>query len=109
MSKTRLHLLKDSEGDAIQEVFYPAVSQRVTLNNTSNRNSTDFTRMTVGITPDVDCVYALGDSTVVAKSGEDFFIPANTSSVINVREHTRIAGQAYNSGEVGVLFVSELD
>jgi len=109
MSKTRPHLLKDEEGEPIQEALRPEVSQRVILNDTTNRNSTDFTRMIVEITPNIDCVFNLGDDTVVAKSGEDFFVPADVPKLVNVGENTRIAGQAYISGETGILFVSELD
>src|SRR3972149_3713241 len=103
MSKTRPTLLAGDRGDIVQDILAPVVSQRVTLTAGSNRNSTDFTTMVIEVTPTVDCVYNLGTSTVVAKSGEDHFIPAYLTKTMNVRENTRIAAQSYTSGEIGVL------
>ena len=109
MSKTRPTLLTEVQGDAVQNVLAPAVSQRITINSGgSHRNSTDFASMIVEVIPTVDCVFAIGDSTVVANSGEDHFIPAYGAKSMNVGENTRIAAQAYVSGETGVLFISEM-
>jgi hypothetical protein len=107
--KTRPSLLTEDHGGILQDILSPDVSQRVTIaDGGSSRNSDDFTAMVIEITPTIDCTYALGGSTVVAKSGEDHFIPAYLSKTMNIRENTRIAAQAYTSGETGVLFVSEL-
>jgi len=106
--KERPNLIIATQGDAVQNILKLSVAQRITMNAGSNRNATDFTSMIVEATPTVDCVVKIGDSTVVAKSGEDFFIPAYATKALNVGENTRIAAQPYISGETGTLFISEM-
>ena len=108
MSKERPVPIVDDHGEPVQEVFVPAVNQRVNIGSGTLRNSTDLTKMVVEVTPTADCVIAIGDDTVTAKSGEDYFIKANESKKLNVGENTRIATQAYTSGETGVLFIAEM-
>ncbi len=109
MSKTRPTLITEVQGSPVQDILTPTVSQRITINSgASHRNSTDFTTMIVSLTPTIDCAYNIGDSTLVAKSGEDHFIPAYATRMINVGENTRVATQAYTSGETGIVFVSEM-
>jgi hypothetical protein len=64
--------------------------------------------MIVAVTPALDVICKVGDSTVVAKSGEDFYIPSKETRILNVRESTHIAVQARNSGETGIVYVSEM-
>lgn len=109
MSKIRPSFLTDDHGVPIQDTLKPVVSQRVVLSGLPEvRNSVDFTTMIIETTPTVGCVFELGDSSIVAKSGESHYLVANVTRRLNVGENTRIAVQASNSGEIGTLFVSEL-
>jgi hypothetical protein len=109
MAKTRPTLLVEVQGDAVQGVLAPTVAQQIAIvSGGSARNVVDFTNMIVAVTPVIDCIYAVGGSTIVAKSGEDFFIPADETRMLNVGENTRIAVQARVSGETGVVYLSEM-
>lgn len=109
MSKIRPSLLTDEHGTPIQETLKPIVSQRMTLSGLPEvRNAVDFTSMIIEVTPTVDCAFEIGDSSVVAKSGESHYLGADITRRFNVGENTRIAAQAFVSGEIGTLFVSEL-
>lgn len=109
MSKSAPTLIKClGQGDPLLEPLEPKVSQRMTIySNQSNRNSIDFTNIVIEVTPTVACCIKFGDSTVTAKSGEDFYIPANVTKEYNSSDHVRIAAQGYVSGETGVLFITE--
>jgi hypothetical protein len=109
MSKIRPTLIVEVQGDTVQNVLAPAVSQHITIGSGgSTRNSVDFTTMIIAVTPQIDCIYKVGTSTVVAKSGEDHFIPADVTRIVNVGENTRIAVQARVSGETGIVYISEM-
>ena len=110
MAKVCPDLVREaSYGTLLQEPMYPNVAQTVTINGgTSNRNSTDFTSVIIEVCPTVDCFYALGSSTVQAQSGEDHFLPAYTRKSLNTGSDTRIAVQNCTSGEIGVLYISEM-
>lgn len=109
MAKVTPDLVREaSYGTLIPEPMYPNVAQKVTINGSSNRNSTDFTSVVVEVCPTVDCFYTLGSSTVVAVSGEDHFLPAFTRKSLNTGSDTRIAVQNFTSGEIGVLYISEM-
>ncbi len=110
MAKTIPTLIQGTGASTgIPEPLAPKVSQRFTINDrSSTRNTTDFTNIIVEITPTVDCCFKLGSSTVTAKSGEDYFCPAYATKVLNTEDYTRVAAQAYNSGEfTGIMFITE--
>ncbi len=109
MAKTTPNLVRDAAyGDLIQDPMYPNIAQQITINGASNRNAIDLTSVIIELTPTIDCIYALGDGTVVANSGEDHFLPAFGIRRINTGENLRVAVQNYISGESGQLFISEM-
>lgn len=109
MAKVCPDLVREaSYGTLIQEPMYPKVAQAVTINGSSHVNPTDFTSVIIEVCPTVDCFFALGSSVTVAKSGEDHFLPAFTRKILNTGSDTRIAVQNLTSGEIGVLYISEM-
>ena len=84
MSKIRPSFVADGHGEAIQGVLKPTVAQKMTLSGLPNaRTSVDLTTMIVEVTPTVACNFDIGDASIVAKSGEGFYLAANVPQLFN--------------------------